>query len=95
MIKCEKFFRYPSKNPETNRKIEINGPTYKKLEILCGKYEKNSYSVKNVKNVKKEKVSTDTCDKWLKNPITNRKIASTGLVYKKLEKECTPIHPKP
>lgn len=34
---CEKWFKNPLRNPKTNRKIKLNGPTYKKIEKKCKK----------------------------------------------------------
>ena len=89
---CSEFFRDPSRNPKTNRKIIATGKVYKDLVKMCDKYRDRP------KSKSKSKKSHDICSKWLKNkninPRTNRKITTTGLVYKKLEKECLPPKPK-
>jgi uncharacterized protein (DUF1810 family) len=35
MSKCSQWLSNPGVNPSTGRKIKINGPTYKKLQIEC------------------------------------------------------------
>ena len=35
---CNQWNNNKNKNPKTNRKIKVNGPTYKKIEKQCVKY---------------------------------------------------------
>lgn len=39
---CEKWLLNPLINPVSNRKIKLNGPTYKKLEKQCKSLPKKS-----------------------------------------------------
>jgi len=89
---CKKFKENSSRNPLTNRKIKINGPTYKKLNKQCEKILKGEV-------IEVRSSSSNKCDKWKKNPginpKTNRKIKIKGPTYKKLEKECGAIVSQP
>jgi hypothetical protein len=86
---CKKFKENSSRNPKTNRKIKINGPTYKKLNKQCEKILKGEVVVEDRRD------TNYYCDKWKKNPginpKTNRKIKIKGPTYKKLKKECDRI----
>jgi hypothetical protein len=88
---CDEFLKKckkgTCKNPETGRKIKVDGPTYKKILNKCsGKKSKKS-------STKKYKLD---CEKWKKgwisgekvNPETRRKIKQDGPKYKELVKKC-------
>ena len=100
---CEEFFKDPSRNPKTKRKILSTGKVYKNIVKSCDKYKIKSRSKSKIKSRSKSKIksrskSKSICQLWLKNkninPRTNRKIITDGPVYKKLEKECYPLGQK-
>lgn len=82
---CEEWIRNPTINPLTNRKIKVNGPTYKKFEKDCDESSSPKSSPKH----------TSPCEEWTKNPTinprTNRKIKVNGPTYKVLENDCSGI----
>lgn len=86
---CEKWRKEPLINPLTNRRILVNGPTYKKLERNC---KPKSPQVKI--SAQNSKFSQIDCMTWnkdrSKNPLTGRKIDSNAKkgVYAQLMKLC-------
>jgi hypothetical protein len=88
--KCDKWIKDPSKNPDTNRKIKSDGPTWKKLKKECS-FHPNA-GKKSIVKPSQQKLLSSKCDKWIKdpskNPDTNRKIKLDGPTWKKLKVEC-------
>ena len=101
---CKKWNKikllYPNKlyNPLTNRKIIVDGKTYKDLEKLCKKikFDIDDLDDVNIKKVKKTKLTKpltkELCKKWIndkfKNPITNKSIKRQGEIYKEIKHKC-------
>ena len=101
---CKKWNKikllYPNKlyNPLTNRKIIVDGKTYKDLEKLCKniKFDIDDLDDINIKKVKKTKLTKpltkELCKKWIddksKNPITNKSIKRQGEIYKEIKHKC-------
>ena len=83
---CEEFKKNPSVNPQTNRKIKKEGPTYMKIVKACE--DPKDTTTNNKKNV---------CDEFKKNmsvnPKTGRKIKRGGAVYETLIKKCKIVKP--
>ncbi len=74
---CKKWLSDKNKNPINNRKIKLNGLSYKKFSKLCD-------TNNNIK--------ITLCKKWIKNknknPITNGKIIVNGPIYQKYSTLC-------
>ncbi len=101
---CKKWHKikleYPKKlfNPITNYNIKKYGPKYNELEKLCKKYNFTSNELKeiNIERNKKSKLTKPLnnvlCKIWKKdkdiNPITNRHIQESGIIYKEIKNNC-------
>jgi len=76
---CQKWFNNKNINPINNRKIKLNGTSYKYISKLCD-------------NTNNANIKTVICKKWIanknKNPITNTKIKANGTDYNKFLKLC-------
>lgn len=86
---CTKWKRDRSVNPRSNRRIKVDGPTYKKLQKECVPEE---LPLRQRRIKKSPKVVSNVCEKWsmnrTKNPRTGRTIKVNGPTYKKLLEEC-------
>jgi hypothetical protein len=84
---CSKWNNNPLINPISNRNIKKDGPTYNLFKKNCDKDKIISSQNKSISNNK------DLCKEWLKNPsinpITKKKIKSTGAIYKKYLNLCS------
>jgi|694.fasta_scaffold00546_3 hypothetical protein len=85
---CYKWYEDKNINPLSNRKINETGAIYKSLKSKCSKLLNNQ----NNYNKKSLNITDELCKKWIKNkninPETNRKISTTGNIYKQYYKKC-------
>jgi hypothetical protein len=100
-VNCDDWIRErrsPSpKNPNTNRKIRVNGPVYKKLDKYCKDLINTSIETQTRREPSVQKNNTETiCDEWIKqrnnpnprNPRTDRVLKKNGPKYNQLDEEC-------
>lgn len=90
---CKKWLTNKTINPINNRKIKLNGTTYKYMHKLCNVNDNDNDNVNvNVNDNDNDNVKTVICRKWIKNknknPITNTKIKQNGNDYNKFLKLC-------
>ena len=88
---CNKWNENKNINPLTSRKIIQTGAIYKSLKSKCSKILNNDTKDKKA-NKKSLNITDEICKKWIKNkninPLTLRKISTTGNIYKQFHKTC-------
>jgi hypothetical protein len=84
------------RNLKTMRCVSKKGKIGSEILLLLKKEEPKKEEPK--KEERKREISNNDCIKWLlnknKNPLTGRTITEKGVIYKKLNKECSPLNEK-